>query len=84
MGNWKNYVYKNVGTRFKKQTVPNCLFFKSWENDFENNPLTALMGELKTTDVNKDFRNVDYHNITLCSAWFSRIRSFNCRFSSRI
>ncbi|MBC6998936.1 P-loop NTPase fold protein [Cytophaga sp. FL35] len=24
------------------------LYFNAWENDFENNPLTALMGELKT------------------------------------
>ena len=23
------------------------LYFNAWENDFENNPLTALMGELK-------------------------------------
>jgi hypothetical protein len=29
------------------------LYFNSWENDFENNPLTALMGELKTL-TNKD------------------------------
>ncbi len=28
----------------KYQTV----YFNAWENDFENNPLTALMGELKT------------------------------------
>lgn len=24
------------------------IYFNAWENDFENNPLTALMGELKT------------------------------------
>ena len=24
------------------------VYFNAWENDFENNPLTALMGELKT------------------------------------
>lgn len=24
------------------------LYFNAWENDFENNPLTALMGEMKT------------------------------------
>lgn len=29
------------------------LYFNAWENDFESNPLTALMGELKTL-TNKD------------------------------
>ncbi|MFH7010673.1 P-loop NTPase fold protein [Flavobacterium sp. FlaQc-52] len=38
----------------KYQTV----YFNAWENDFENNPLTALMGELKTLtkkDVDPNF-----------------------------
>lgn len=31
------------------------VYFNAWENDFENNPLTALMGELKTlTKIDKD------------------------------
>ncbi|TXI67696.1 MAG: hypothetical protein E6Q46_02670 [Flavobacterium sp.] len=28
------------------------VYFNAWENDFENNPLTALMGELKTLTTN--------------------------------
>tara|TARA_B110000238_G_scaffold190393_1_gene223497 strand:+ start:76 stop:1488 length:1413 start_codon:yes stop_codon:yes gene_type:complete len=31
-----------------KNTDFQTLYFNAWENDFENNPLTALMGELKT------------------------------------
>lgn len=32
------------------------LYFNAWENDLENNPLVAIMGELKTleTDLNKE------------------------------
>ncbi|MNQ38500.1 KAP family P-loop domain protein [compost metagenome] len=36
------------------------LYFNAWENDFENNPLTALMGELKTitnVDTEPKFKN---------------------------
>ena len=36
------------------------LYFNAWENDFENNPLTALMGELKTLttlETEKKFKN---------------------------
>lgn len=29
------------------------LYFNAWENDFENDPLTALMGELKTLTTKK-------------------------------
>ena len=36
--------------------------FNAWENDFENNPLTALMGELRklaeTTDEKTDYKNL--------------------------
>lgn len=41
----------------KYQTV----YFNAWENDFENNPLTALMGELKTltrTATEPEFKTV--------------------------
>lgn len=41
----------------KYQTV----YFNAWENDFENNPLTALMGELKTltsTTTEPEFKTV--------------------------
>jgi hypothetical protein len=31
-----------------KNSKYQTLYFNAWENDFENNPLTALMGELKT------------------------------------
>lgn len=31
-----------------KENSYQTIYFNSWENDFENNPLTALMGELKT------------------------------------
>ena len=30
------------------------LFFNAWENDFENSPLTALMGELKSLKTQKN------------------------------
>ncbi|OYU79355.1 MAG: hypothetical protein CFE23_14395 [Flavobacterium sp. BFFFF1] len=30
------------------------VYFNAWENDFENNPLTALMGELKTLTTAKN------------------------------
>jgi len=36
------------------------LYFNAWENDFENDPLTALMGELKTLttkDTEKKFKS---------------------------
>ncbi|NKI28186.1 hypothetical protein HCG49_16650 [Arenibacter sp. 6A1] len=36
------------------------LYFNAWENDFENNPLIALMGELKTLtteDTEPEFKN---------------------------
>ena len=36
------------------------LYFNAWENDFESNPLTALMGELKTitnVDTEPKFKN---------------------------
>ena len=36
------------------------LYFNAWENDFEDNPLTALMGELKTIttkSTEQDFKN---------------------------
>lgn len=31
-----------------KKNGHKTVYFNAWENDFENNPLTALMGELKT------------------------------------
>jgi hypothetical protein len=37
------------------------VYFNAWENDFENNPLTALMGELKTLaqkENEESFKNV--------------------------
>lgn len=37
------------------------LYFNAWENDFENNPLTALMGELKsltTKDTEPEFKKI--------------------------
>jgi len=37
------------------------VYFNAWENDFENNPLTALMGELKTltkVETEQKFKDV--------------------------
>lgn len=37
------------------------VYFNAWENDFENNPLVALMGELKSVtkkDVDPDFEHI--------------------------
>lgn len=43
---------KTTFVKMWKQDLKNngfqTLYFNAWENDFENNPLTALMGELKT------------------------------------
>lgn len=33
------------------------IYFNAWENDFENNPLIALMGELKTLTDGRDEEN---------------------------
>jgi hypothetical protein len=43
---------KTTFVKMWKQDLQNkdyqTVYFNAWENDFENNPLTALMGELKT------------------------------------
>lgn len=49
---WEQHLKDN-----EYQTV----YFNAWENDFENNPLVALMGELKTLTKNStepEFKNI--------------------------
>lgn len=43
-----------------KNTGHKTVYFNAWENDFEDNPLTALMGELKTLtnkSTEKEFKS---------------------------
>src|SRR5258708_36955892 len=42
---WQQFM-KNKGLR--------CLYFNAWENDFDSNPLVALMSELKSLAKNND------------------------------
>jgi hypothetical protein len=55
----------------KFQTV----YFNAWENDFENNPLTALMGELKniTTKSTEPKFKIALKNASLLSKHFAPI-----------
>jgi len=55
---------KTTFVKMWKQDLVNhdfqTLYFNAWENDFENNPLTAIMGELKTLtnkNTEKKFKN---------------------------
>ncbi|WP_026810522.1 KAP family P-loop NTPase fold protein [Arenibacter latericius] len=55
---------KTTFVRMWEQDLKNSgfrtLYFNAWENDFENNPLIALMGELKTLtteDTEPEFKN---------------------------
>ncbi|MEL1248378.1 KAP family P-loop NTPase fold protein [Flavobacterium helocola] len=47
------------------------VLFNAWENDFENNALTALMGELKTL-TKKDVVNPNFENALKNAAIFTK------------
>lgn len=46
------------------------VYFNAWENDFENNPLTALMGELKT--LTKEDTNPNFESALKNAALFTK------------
>ena len=51
-----------------KDNLYQTVYFNAWENDFENNPLTALMGELKsltTTETEPKFKTALKNAATL-------------------
>ena len=49
---------KTTFVKMWKQDLENCgfqtIYFNAWENDFDNNPLVAIMSELKTLTNNKN------------------------------
>jgi hypothetical protein len=47
------------------------VYFNSWENDFENNALTALMGELKTLKKEEE-DNINFTNALKNAAVFTK------------